>query len=108
MGFLKVATKDEIPQREMKTVEAGGMEILIISYNDSYYAINRRCTHKGGDLYEGKLEGKIIKCPIHGAEFDVTTGKSVSGPKIGMFKLKTGNITVYEVRVEGNDIMVNV
>jgi len=108
MGFLKVATEDEIPQGEMKAVEAGGMEILIISYNDGYYAINRRCTHKSGDLYEGKLEGKIIKCPIHGAEFDVTTGKSISGPRIGMLKLKTKDIPVYKVKVEGNSIMVNV
>jgi len=108
MSFLKIATKDEIPEGEMKPLESGGMEILVINYNGGYHAINRRCTHMGGDLSEGKLEGKIIKCPVHGAEFDVTTGKSVSGPKIGMLKLKTRNVPVYEVKVEGDDIMVSV
>ncbi|MEA2015505.1 MAG: non-heme iron oxygenase ferredoxin subunit [Actinomycetota bacterium] len=108
MSFLKIAKKNEILEGEMKLLEAGGKEILIVNYNGNYYAINGKCTHMGGDLSEGKLEGRIITCPIHGAKFDVVTGKSISGPKIGMLKLKTKNVPVYEVRVEGNDIIVNV
>lgn len=92
----------------MKPVNAGGKEILVVNYEGNYYAINRKCTHMGGDLYEGKLEGKIVTCPIHGAKFDVTTRKSISGPKMGPLRMKTKNEPVYEVKIEGDSIKVNI
>lgn len=108
MSFLNVAKTGDIPEGTMKPITAGDMEILVINYNGSYYAINRKCTHMGGDLSKGKLEGKIVTCPRHGSKFDVTTGVSISGPKIGFLKLKTKNVPVYEVKVEGNSINVNI
>jgi len=108
MNFIEVAKKSQIKEGSMKPVNAGGKEILIVNYGGDYYAINRKCTHMGGDLSEGKLEGKIITCPIHGAKFDVTTGKSVEGPKMGPLRMKTKNETVYEVKIEGDSIKVEI
>jgi len=108
MSFFEVAKTNEIPEGTMKPIIAQGKEILVVNYNGNYYAINRKCTHMGGDLSKGKLDGKIVTCPRHGSRFDVTTGKSISGPKIGFLKLKTKDESIYEVKVEGNSIKVNI
>jgi len=108
MSFFEVAKTNEIPEGTMKPIIAQGKEILVVNYNGNYYAINRKCTHMGGDLSKGKLDGKIVTCPRHGSRFDVTTGKSISGPKIGFLKLKTKDESVYKVKVEGNSIKVNI
>jgi 3-phenylpropionate/trans-cinnamate dioxygenase ferredoxin subunit len=108
MQFVEVAKTDQIPAGTMKPFVVEGHEVLVVNYEGKYYAIGRKCTHLGGDLSQGKLEGKIVTCPRHGSRFDVTTGGSLSGPRIGPLKLKTGDETSYEVRVEGNSIQVGV
>jgi 3-phenylpropionate/trans-cinnamate dioxygenase ferredoxin subunit len=108
LSIVEIAKIDEIPVGKMKPFIADGTEILVINYDGNYYASRRRCTHMGGDLSEGKLEGKMVTCPRHGAKFDVMTGRCVSGPKIGFLKLKIKNMTTYEVRVENKSIKVNI
>jgi len=107
-NFVEVAKVDEIPAGKMKPCIAEGKEVLVINYDGKFYAIGRRCTHRGGDLSQGKLEGKVVTCPVHGSKFDVTTGTCISGPKIGPIKLKTANETTYEVKSEGKSIKVNI
>jgi len=108
MGFVKVAETQEIPIGAMKMVKPGEKETLIANVEGKFYAIGNKCTHMGGDLYKGKLEGSVVTCPRHGAKFDVTTGRAVSGPKIGFLKLKTGDEPAYEVKVEGNEILIKI
>ncbi|MDD5648786.1 MAG: Rieske 2Fe-2S domain-containing protein [Dehalococcoidia bacterium] len=107
MGFVEVARTTDIPDGEMRSFSIEGKPILISCFEGKYYAIGGRCTHMGGELAKGKLDGKIVSCPRHGARFDVTTGECISGPKIGMIKLKTNNVPAYEVKVEDNSIKVN-
>ena len=108
MTFIKVAKTSEISVGKMKAIKLGDKEVLIANIEGKYYAIGNRCTHKGGDLSKGKLENSIVTCPLHGAKFDLTTGKVVSGPKIGPFKGRAENEPVYEVKVENDEIMVRV
>jgi len=77
LGFVKVAETSEIPAGKMKLVKLEEKEILISNVNGNYYAIVNRCTHRGGDLSKGSLDGNIVTCPVHGAKFDVTTGKAI-------------------------------
>jgi len=107
MGFVEVSSTTDIPSGEMRSFNIAGKQLLVVNYEGKYYAIGGKCTHMGGDLSQGKLEGKIVTCPRHGARFDVTTGACVSGPKIGVIKLKTDNEPAYEVKVEGDSIKVN-
>jgi nitrite reductase (NADH) small subunit/3-phenylpropionate/trans-cinnamate dioxygenase ferredoxin subunit len=106
MDFLEVAKVDEVSTGKMKSFVVDGKEILVANYAGVYFAIGGRCTHAAGDLSQGKLEGKIVTCPVHGARFDVTTGICVSGPEIGSLKLKAGNEPTYGVRIEGKSIQV--
>ena len=108
MSFTEVAQVNEVPTGTMKSYSVGGKQILAANIDGKLYAINSVCTHAGGDLSKGKLEGKIVTCPRHGSKFDVTTGKSISGPKIGFLRLKTKDETAYEVKVEENKIKLNV
>ncbi|MEM3403125.1 MAG: Rieske 2Fe-2S domain-containing protein [Nitrososphaeria archaeon] len=105
---MKVAEASDIPIGKMKSIKMKDKEILIADVNGKYYAIGNRCTHRGGDLSKGILENNVVTCPLHGAKFDVTTGKVVSGPKIGPINAKTKDGIIYEVKVEGNEIMIKV
>ena len=106
MSFVEVAKTTDITNGQMIAVNIEGKEILVINYDGKYFAINGRCPHMGGELVKGKLEGKIITCPRHGAQFDVTTGNCIKGPKIGLMKLKTKNEVTYEVKVETDSVKV--
>ena len=107
-SFVEVAKTGELPAGNMRAVKANGKDVVIVNYEGRYYAIGRYCTHQGGDLSLGKLEGNVVTCPRHGSRFDVTTGVAIQGPKLGPFRLKTGNERTYEVRVEGNSIRIGV
>src|SRR5947208_2788366 len=99
--FIKVATTDEIASGQAKLVEAGGSEIALFNVGGSFHAIDNTCTHVGGPLCEGEIDGAEVTCPWHGAVFDITTGK-VLGPPAGQ------SVTRYDVRVNGSDVEVEV
>jgi nitrite reductase/ring-hydroxylating ferredoxin subunit len=92
-----VAVTDEIPPGGRKLVEVKGRAIVIFNVGGEYFALNNRCPHKGGSLYQGRLtglvestepgsyrysrRGEIIRCPWHGWEFDIRTGRSRCDPQ---------------------------
>jgi 3-phenylpropionate/trans-cinnamate dioxygenase ferredoxin subunit len=106
MSFVEVAGSGDIPAGTMKAFTVAGQEIVVINHDGRYYAIARRCPHMGGDLSKGTLAGTTVTCPRHHAQFDVTTGQCLAGPKIGPLKLSTHDQTAYPVRVEGGRIQV--
>ena len=108
MAFVKVADISEIPIGNRKMVKLEGKEILLTNIGGTYYAVGNRCTHAGGDLSKGSLDGNIITCPRHGSKFDVTTGKVVSGPKILFLRPKIKDEPVYEVKVDGREIWLKI
>jgi len=108
MAFVKAAETAEVPVGKMKKVELGGKEILIANVDGKYYAIADMCTHRLGDLSMGTLEGKVVTCPLHGAKFDVTTGKVIQGPKMLLFRGKTPDEPAFEVKLEGKNVMVKI
>jgi 3-phenylpropionate/trans-cinnamate dioxygenase ferredoxin component len=107
MSFNVVAETDQIPAGTMKAVTVEGKDILVTNVGGNFYAIGGKCTHMGGDLSKGILEGNIVTCPRHGSQFDVTTGKSLRGPKI-IVRFTTRDEPAYEVKVEGKSIQVKV
>ena len=108
MSVVEIAQIDQVPAGSMKSFVVNGKEILLVNYEGNYYAISNKCTHAEGDLSKGKLEGKIVTCPVHGSKFDVTTGISIAGPKMGFLRIKTKNKPNYEVKVEGKSIKINI
>lgn len=108
MGFVKICKVSDVKDGTMKKFEVEEKEILVSNIGGKYYAINNKCTHRNGDLSQGKLEGNIVTCPKHSSKFDITTGKVVSGPKIPLLKLKISDEEKYEVKIDGENILIKI
>jgi len=106
LSFTKVCKASDVPAGKMRLVQIGEAGILVANVGGVFYAMANPCTHKGGDLSAGKLEGAVVTCPVHGARFDVRTGKSVDGSKFMGMRSKVGDSKVFEVKVEGDDVLV--
>ena len=100
-GFVKIAKSDDIQPGQGKMVEVGGKKIALFNVDGFFYAIDDTCTHRGGPLSEGELNGKEVTCPWHGAMFDVTTGQVLRPPA-------PKEVSGYNIRVEGGDIEVEI
>jgi len=98
-GFVKVARASDIPEGEMAIVEIGGEQIVVANVGGEFVAFHNICTHRGGPLGEGSLEGDVVECPFHGGRFNVRTGEVVSGPP-------EKPVRVYPVRLSGTDIEI--
>jgi nitrite reductase/ring-hydroxylating ferredoxin subunit len=98
-GFVKVAQVDEIPPGQMKMVEVGADQVLLVNVQGTIHACADVCTHSFASLSEGDLEGEVVRCPLHGADFNVITGEALSPP--AEEKLQT-----YQVRVAGKDVLL--
>ena len=127
--FIDASDTKDVPPGKMKHVEAEEKEILLANTDGKVYALCDRCSHMNAPLSMGTLNGKVITCPMHGARFDVTTGKKVGEPMAPdpskfsepipeglqkmfarsaeiMSKIKTYDQPTYETRVEGNRVKV--
>jgi len=100
MGRIIVAKTNEIKPNQIKQVSIDGKDIVVINIDGNYFAINDTCTHAGGSLSEGKVEGSIITCDWHGAQFDCKSGKLVK------FPAKINDLESYSVVIESDTIFV--
>ena len=97
--FRKVAHTEDIKEGGLFPLEADGELVCLARVEGCLYAFTDNCTHISGPLNEGELEGHVLTCPWHGAQFDVRTGQVVRGPA-------RQDILTYPVRVEGNDVLI--
>jgi len=80
MDFVKVGTRNDFPEGEMRRVEAGGLPVLILRREGLLHAMGAVCSHAGGPLQEGKVDGGVVTCPWHASRFRFEDGRVVSGP----------------------------
>jgi len=99
--FVKVFKTSDIPPGKVRLIEVAGQPIAVCNVDGTFYAVDNVCTHDGGPLDQGELEGYEIECPRHGARFDVRTGQVTLMPAVIP-------IRAYSVRVEGDDLLVKV
>jgi len=97
--FTRVASTSDIPEGRMKKVTVGNQQVLVVNLKGKYYAIGNVCTHFGGSLDRGILDGNEVECPLHHSHFDVTSGQVKRGPA-------TRAEPVYEVKAENASILV--
>ena len=108
MEFVKVAATSDLSPGQMKEVSANGKKLLLANVDGGFYAISKKCPHLGGNLCKGRLEGSAVRCPLHGARFDVRTGKAVQDAKLLFLKMKVKDAPSFPVKVEGSDVLVSV
>ncbi|MFH2204728.1 MAG: non-heme iron oxygenase ferredoxin subunit [Elusimicrobiota bacterium] len=96
-----VAKAADIAPGKVKVVAVGELRIALCNVEGTFYAVEDVCTHDDGPLGEGALEGCRIKCPRHGALFDVKTGAAVSMPAIVP-------VRTFPVKVKAGEIYIKV
>jgi 3-phenylpropionate/trans-cinnamate dioxygenase ferredoxin component len=108
MAREKLCAVSEFPSDGRKLFKIGGKDIAVFLIDGKYYAINGKCTHMGGPLIKGKLEGKTINCPEHHAVYNLETGELLQqvGKLAGLLK-KAKNAEVYPVEVDGDTLFIS-
>ncbi len=82
MAFERVAAENDVPRGKVRVIEVDGRAVALCNVDGAVYAIDDVCTHDGGPLDQGELDGDQIECPRHGARFDVKTGKALTLPAV--------------------------
>jgi nitrite reductase/ring-hydroxylating ferredoxin subunit/uncharacterized membrane protein len=97
--FTKVLLEGQLADRVLVKGMAGDTPILLYKNGDTVCAISETCSHAGGPLSEGELDGNIVQCPWHASRFDICTGQVKGGPA-------TISQVRYETRVQNGRIEV--
>ena len=106
--FTEAGKVSDIVPGGMKAVDIGGSKIVICNLDNTFYAVERRCSHLGASLDMGTLEGYILTCPLHYAQFDITTGEALSGPVPPDPKHQTRDLVTYPLKIEADTIKVDI
>jgi nitrite reductase/ring-hydroxylating ferredoxin subunit len=96
-GFVAVAKTGDLPPGRMKWVAVDRERVVLANIGGEFCALRDVCGHKNAPLSRGRLVGHLIECPLHFAQFDMRTGKLVTGPV-------SADIRVYQVRIDGDAI----
>lgn len=78
--FVPVLPITELAEGVLRRVEAGGVPVLLVRRGQQIYALIETCSHLGGPLAEGQLEGNSVICPWHGSRFALEDGQVLNGP----------------------------
>ena len=97
--YHDVAATGDIGEDEAQQVIIGSKEICIINKGGEFFALDDVCSHAYASLADGYVEGDNVECPLHGACFDIRTGKVKTAPA-------TVDLKTYPVKIEGDRIKV--
>ena len=100
-SWHRVAAVSDIADGEAKSVRVGDLEIALVRVDGEIRAIEDVCPHAYALLSEGFIEGNEIECPLHGARFEISTGRCLAPPA-------DRDLVTYPVRIDGGDIYVEV
>jgi 3-phenylpropionate/trans-cinnamate dioxygenase ferredoxin component len=96
--WIEVGKAEDIPPGAHAVVEQGGTFIAVFNVDGKFYALEDICTHDGGELTGGTIEGDQVICPRHGARFCIKTGAALTPPAYeptAAFPVKIENGTVF-------------
>jgi nitrite reductase/ring-hydroxylating ferredoxin subunit len=101
MARYFVGKTSDIPHRKMIHLMIDKKkDILVVNIGGKYYAVSNICSHEEARLHEGRLTGKELVCPWHGAKWDVTTGKLI------LFSEKLKSLRSFKVSIENDSMYV--
>jgi nitrite reductase/ring-hydroxylating ferredoxin subunit len=95
-----VGSVEEIPVGERKIIQIDDLSIGIFHHQDRWLALHNHCSHRGGPVATGELDGDVLICPWHGFEYNLLTGKLLVDPAVGL--------TTYPVLIQNDQVFVSV
>ena len=108
MALEKLCKIEDIPENTAKKFIIKDFDLAVFNVEGNFYAIDRKCTHMKGNLAKGLVEGTAVRCPLHGAKFNLKTGELLDQPGTiaGWFK-KAKNTTVYKMKVKNDELYID-
>ena len=116
--LIEAAKISDIAPGGMLGVKLNGVQLAVCNYGGEFFAVERKCGHAAAYLDRGTLTGYILTCPVHCAQFDITTGEALSGPipvaPASIYadpaapELVTVNLKTYPVVIDGDSIKVEI
>jgi 3-phenylpropionate/trans-cinnamate dioxygenase ferredoxin subunit len=99
-SYVKVADISQISAGQNKVVYFRSKEIVLINYAGRFYAVDNRCPHRQAPLCAGVVQDHVVRCPWHGARFDLKSGRGLPGPH-------RADIRSYRVRIDKSDLLIS-
>jgi 3-phenylpropionate/trans-cinnamate dioxygenase ferredoxin subunit len=99
--FVQVGPLSDLPDGSKMSVEVNDRIVVLVRVGDQVFCLDDVCTHDGGPLGDGDLDGYCLACPRHGALFDIRTGEAVTMPA-------TEATAAHEVKVIDDQIWVRI
>ena len=99
--YVAVASTDQVPPGQARRVVVKGNPIAVFNTGKEFLAVDDTCSHDEASLAEGELFGEIVECPLHGARFNIRTGKALSLPAVYPVRR-------YDVKIDGDQIQIEV
>jgi nitrite reductase/ring-hydroxylating ferredoxin subunit len=98
--WIEMCKSDELHEGEMKALEVQDLRVAIYRHDGKVFSTDNVCSHAFALLTDGWLDGHLVECPLHGAQFDITTGEPQNGPA-------TCPIAIYHVEESDGVIRVH-
>ena len=98
---VTLGAANSVTEGGIAAFKAEDREIAVANVQGRYYAFNDICTHRRCSLSDGELDDTTLTCICHGSRFDISTGEVLRGPA-------QRPVEVYPVRVDGDDLLVDV
>jgi len=100
MSKILAGKKADISPGKLHKISVDGKDILVVNLDGNYFAMDDTCTHAGASLSEGSIEGDVITCGWHGAQFDCKSGK------LAKFPAKINDVKSYNVTVDADEVFI--
>jgi len=97
--WIDVVAENELVPGTWRTIDVDGTDVAVFNLDGAYYAIEDVCTHDGGVLTGGEVDGDVIVCPRHGARFSIRTGEVLAPPAYE-------DVPTFPVRIEAGIVQV--
>jgi 3-phenylpropionate/trans-cinnamate dioxygenase ferredoxin subunit len=98
MEWIEAGRAADIPPGDYVSIEVDGTFVAVFNVDGQFLAVEDVCTHDGGGLSGGALEGDQVICPRHGARFCLRSGRALTPPAYE--PVRTYRTRVTEGRVE--------
>jgi len=99
--YIEIANINDVRSGELKVFDVNGESIILINLDGEFFAYKNQCSHMELELSDAEIEGEILTCPWHGAQFNIRTGDVVRLPA-------SEPLEKYEVKVEGDKIFIKI
>ena len=100
MAQHKIAKPADIPEGKGKMFTVDGQDVAVFNKGGQFFAMENTCIHKGGSLGDGSLDDETVTCPLHGWQYNITTGECLMNPE--------AILNTFTVTVENDEVCLEI